>query len=382
MRIKPSSSSNDLNSTDFIVKATASPEITIQNTLRQRFIKLEEEITSASINEQQISQPKKLRIKSVLRTIAKFFYRLTLPLIRPIAWRGRQYLIKPILDDLAIKLAESQQNLLRTENNLYEKFWNALSQLNNTLEQQNNKIDLLQKEIRSLRTAENAYNHLLKMHTEPKNQIQAEKGVIVVGAGGHAKVVIEILTANGISVSYCIGSSKDPKTCCGVPVLVGDEQLSTLKQKGYSKIIIAIGDNLLRKKLADQVKLLGYELINAISSFAIVSDSITLGKGIAIMAGVIINAETKIGDLAIINTGSTIDHDCQIGEAAHIAPQCALTGNIQVGNFSFLGVGCKVIPGVKIGDKTIIGAGSLVLNDIPAGSKAYGVPTKIVETQT
>lgn len=205
-------------------------------------------------------------------------------------------------------------------------------------------------------------------------------GVIVVGSSGHARVCIELLRAMGFQVDYCVGAPDSLESCLGVPVLKGDEHLLRLRQEGYTKAFVAIGDNLRRQRLADGVISSGWQLVNAISPQACISPTAVLGKGIAIMAGVVINAQAVIEDLAIINTGATIDHDCRIGRAAHIAPQCGLAGNVTVGPRSFLGIGCKVIPEVTIGENVTVGAGGVVITDIPSGATAVGVPARVVKT--
>lgn len=198
----------------------------------------------------------------------------------------------------------------------------------------------------------------------------------MVGAGGHAKVCIELLQAMGETVAYCIAGDDAPATCLGVPVLAGDDQLARLRADGYGRAFIAIGANRVRARLGAAATGLGYELVNAVSPRAVVSPSARLGRGVAIMAGVVINADAAIGDLAIINTGATVDHDSVIGAAAHIAPQSALAGNVSVGDGSFLGVGSKVIPGMTIGAGATVGAGGVVIRDIAAGVTAVGVPAK------
>lgn len=203
--------------------------------------------------------------------------------------------------------------------------------------------------------------------------------IIVVGAGGHAKVCIELLRAMGERVAYCIGGEDSPKQCLGVPVLQGDENLETLSREGYARVFIAIGANKLRDRLATLALRHGYTLINAISPLATISPSATIGSGIAIMAGAVINAEASIGDLSIVNTGATIDHDCRIGRAVHIAPQSALAGNVVVGDHAFLGIGTKVIPEVVIGERAIIGAGGAVVSDIADGCTAVGVPARQIK---
>ena len=209
--------------------------------------------------------------------------------------------------------------------------------------------------------------------------VNPNSGVIVVGAGGHAKVCIEILRASGFYVDFCVGQDDSPETCLGIPVLKGNEHLASLAGRGYSWIFVAIGANRTRERLAAEALELGYELVNAISPHAVVSPSAKLGKGIAVMPGAVIQAEAAVEDLAIINTGSTVDHDCTIRKTAHLGPHCALAGNAVIGPRCLLGTGTTVIPGVVIGDDAVIGAGGVVISDIPAGSTAVGVPARIVK---
>ncbi len=206
-----------------------------------------------------------------------------------------------------------------------------------------------------------------------------KKEIVVVGAGGHAKVCIELLQAMGELVAYCVGGAESPESCVGVPVLKGDENLERLREEGYFRLFVAIGSNSLRERLATLAIEQGYQLVSAISPQSIISPSAQLGSGIAVMAGAIINADAAIGDLAIINTGATVDHDCQIGRAVHLAPQCALAGNVVVGRQSFLGVGCKVIPEVSLGECVVIGAGGVVISDINGGATAVGVPARVIK---
>lgn len=204
-----------------------------------------------------------------------------------------------------------------------------------------------------------------------------ERGVVVIGDSGHAKVCIELLQAMGHRVDWCVGVTR-AATCVGVPVLQGDDHLARLRREGYDQAFVAVGSNAGRRRLADLALGLGFRLVNAISPQSVVSPSATLGNGIAIMAGAVVNAEASIGDLAIVNTGASVDHDCRIGAAAHIAPQCGLAGNVSVGNFSFLGIGCKVIPDIRIGAHVVLGAGAVVVSDIPDHAKAKGVPARAV----
>ena len=202
--------------------------------------------------------------------------------------------------------------------------------------------------------------------------------IILVGAGGHAKVCIELFRAMNESIAFCVSESEGPDHCLGVPVLKGSDHLSKLYAKGYTKLFVAIGANSTRYRLSIAAIKQGYQLVNAISPQAIISPTVKLGVGVAVMAGVVINADAMIDDVTIINTGATIDHDCCIGKAVHIAPQCALAGNVNVGDHSFLGIGCNVIPGIEIGENVTVGAGSAVIANIASNMKVAGIPAKFI----
>ena len=201
-------------------------------------------------------------------------------------------------------------------------------------------------------------------------------GIIVIGARGHAKVVIEILRDMGERVDYCVGADDSPDVCLGVPVLKGDGNLKRLHSEGYRRAFVAVGANQIRQRLADTAERVGFDLVSAVHPRSLVSPSARLGAGVAVMAGVVINADSSIDDLVIVNTGASVDHDCRIGRAVHIAPHCALAGNVTVGAGSFLGVGCKVVPEVRIGQNVTVGAGGVVVSDIADGVTAMGIPAR------
>jgi UDP-perosamine 4-acetyltransferase len=202
--------------------------------------------------------------------------------------------------------------------------------------------------------------------------------VVIVGSGGHAKVVIELVRAEGkYQIKGCTAPGASGFVLGDVPILGTDSVLPALLVNGAKKAFVAIGDNHLRLRLLAQVLEMGFELINAVSPNAVVSPSATLGRGIAIMAGAIINASAEIGDGAIINTNAGVDHDCRIGNGAHIGPGSALAGNVEIGCECFLGAGTCVVPGVRIGSRAIVGAGSVVVRDIPDDVTAMGVPARI-----
>jgi len=188
------------------------------------------------------------------------------------------------------------------------------------------------------------------------------------GASGHAKVIIDILQAQGILVEGLIDDNHNINEICGLEVVHSSN--------GLSPIIICIGNNKIRKKIAGELSC-NYGV--AIHPSAVVSPSAIIGEGTVIMAGAIINAGARIGRHCIINTGSSIDHECVIEDFCHIAPHATLCGQVHVGEGSLIGVGASIIPCKHIGNWSTIGAGAAVVDDIPNGKTAIGVPAKIKE---
>jgi sugar O-acyltransferase (sialic acid O-acetyltransferase NeuD family) len=198
-------------------------------------------------------------------------------------------------------------------------------------------------------------------------------GIVVVGAGGHAKVILSAAMECGLRISFIIDDdeAKWGKEIFGIKV---KGPISAYKNSNYSAIV-AIGDNETRKKMVDN--LIHFEWITIIHPHAYVHKSAIIGKGTVIFAGAVIQPDVIIGTHCIINTGSTVDHDCRIGNFVHVAPGVNIAGGVTIGEGSFLGIGSKVIFGKRIGEWTVVGAGSVVAQDIPSKVLSLGVPAKI-----
>ncbi|MGE5605233.1 MAG: acetyltransferase [Bacteroidota bacterium] len=207
---------------------------------------------------------------------------------------------------------------------------------------------------------------------------------LILGSGGHAKVVIEIFQENAdINIVGLI--DKDPasigKQVLGVPVIGTDEELTRFYESGIHHAIVAVGgtgDNFLRFKLFDRLKEIGFQFVNAIHPRAIISKTAVLGSGDTVMAGSIINAGTVIGANAIINSGSIIEHDCRIGAHVHIAPRTAIAGGVTVGELTHVGMGAVVIQGRIIGNNVLIGAGAVIIKDVPDNAVVVGNPGRVI----
>ncbi|PIC75945.1 sugar acetyltransferase [Sporosarcina sp. P19] len=205
------------------------------------------------------------------------------------------------------------------------------------------------------------------------------KPIIIIGDGGHASVLLEILHAMERKV---IGytSPKERIELTHIRYLGTDEVINDLASDEV-ELVIGLGTinvTTHRKGLFEKFKNKGYAFTNVIHPSATLSPSVCLGEGTQIMAGAIVQTNVKLVDNIIINTGAIIDHDCNVKSHVHIAPGVTLSGNVYVGESCHIGVGATVIQGVAIGDNTLIGAGSVVITDIASNKKAYGVPAKEV----
>jgi len=194
--------------------------------------------------------------------------------------------------------------------------------------------------------------------------------LIVIGAGGHAKVVIATARAAGLHVAAIFDDRTDIDSLAGVPI-AGPVAASTGRTESA---VIAIGNNRVREQLASELDLRWRAIAHPA---AIIDPSAALGPGAVVFAGVVLQPDAAVGDHAIVNTGATIDHDCAIGNFAHVAPGVHLCGNVTVGRGALLGVGCCARPGATIGDYAIVGAGAAVVSDLPGGRTYVGVPAAL-----
>ena len=195
--------------------------------------------------------------------------------------------------------------------------------------------------------------------------------VLLQGGGGHAKVVLDLLLGEGIVVPALV-DAKFTGDMFGVPRM--KEYDPTFERDAF--VIVAIGDNAIRKRVAESTK---HTFTNAIHRSAVISSSVTMGLGNMILHGAIVQAQSTIGNHVIINTGAQVDHDCVVDDYAHIAPRVVLCGNVSVGEGTLIGAGATVIPGKKIGKWATIGAGAVVVKDIPDFAVAVGHPARIIK---
>lgn len=202
------------------------------------------------------------------------------------------------------------------------------------------------------------------------------KNVVIYGAGGHGKVVAEILVTSGHNVVAFIDDNAvlSGATILSRPVFAANEWL--VSHSG-AEIALGIGDNHARERAAERVKGRGCTLIGAIHPRAIISRAARIAHGAAIMPAAVLNPDCEIGEGAIINSAAVVEHDVVIGRFAHISPNSAIGGGARIGAFAQIGMGANVLPGKQVGASCMIGAGAVVVDDIAEGKIAYGVPARV-----
>ena len=211
------------------------------------------------------------------------------------------------------------------------------------------------------------------MHGE-KLKIMKYKEHFIFGAGGHGRVIAELLQFNNCKVEAFFDDSPKLNLMNSIPV-ISSNFLDSNQMK--LSIIIAIGDNLVRKNISKRLD--SNSFYSCFHIKAVISPSSKINIGTVVMLNAIINPNVEIGKHVIINTATIVEHDCVIEDYVHISPNATLLGNVFVGEGTQIGAGVIILPGVKVGKWCIIGAGSVVLNDVPDGSIMVGNPGKIIK---
>jgi sugar O-acyltransferase (sialic acid O-acetyltransferase NeuD family) len=205
---------------------------------------------------------------------------------------------------------------------------------------------------------------------------------VLIGAGGHAKVVIETLRAGDPSIDICLIEPRgagEGQTVLGAPVLGDDSHLPRLLQDGVRWFAVGRGcpgNSQPRAELFALGLALGFEPLTVQHPQALVSPSARLEAGCQVFAGAVIAADAQIGANAIINHRAVVDHDGRIGEHAHVATGAVLSGNVTVGKGAHVGAGAVVHQGLSIGPGAIVGIGAAVVHDVPPGAIVVGVPAR------
>lgn len=204
----------------------------------------------------------------------------------------------------------------------------------------------------------------------------SKSDILLIGGGGHCKVVIDVLRAGGVEPAGILDPHTKAVELLGVPILGGDDQAERLFQLGYCRALVAVGDNALRHRIGKRLTTLGFSFFTAIHPSAVVSPSAILGEGIVVMPNAVINAGARVGAFTIVNTAAIVEHDCIVGDASHNAPRSVLGGNVVLEDEVFFGIGAVARPLSRVGARTIVGAGAVVVGTIGPDLVVIGMPAR------
>ncbi len=210
------------------------------------------------------------------------------------------------------------------------------------------------------------------------------KSVLIIGAGGHAKVLVDSLRTKNISILGMLDVNPDliGKEVLGIRVLGSEDNILKNYSPADVDLVNGMGSTGIpdqRKKIFLKFKELGYCFLNITHLTAYVGDDVIFGQGAQLMAGSIIQPGGRMGENVILNTRAAIDHDCYIGDHVHLAPGVICCGGVTIGHETHIGSGAVILQGITIGDNCIIAAGAVVTRNVHAATKVAGVPAKIME---
>lgn len=206
--------------------------------------------------------------------------------------------------------------------------------------------------------------------------------IVIIGAGGHARVVYEVLRHDkNMEVAAFVDNAVrgSEEKIMGIPVVGDHSVLPKLVKKGIKGYIIAVGDNKIRMQHFNKLKNMGLEPINAIHPTAHIAYNAKIGRGVIIATGSTIATSVEIGNNVIVNTGAIIEHEDVLESHVHISPGTVLAGRVTVEEGAFIGAGVVVKEYITIGENATIGAGSVVLENIPDNVVAVGAPAKVIK---
>jgi len=204
-------------------------------------------------------------------------------------------------------------------------------------------------------------------------------GLLIIGAGGHGRVVADAAEASGQwdKIAFVDDKYPDVSSASQWSVIGRISDLESLKSE-WNQIVVAIGNNSLRVELLEQCKGTGFSVASVIHPSAVIAKDVSMGEGAVVFANTVVNTGVVLGRGVILNTAATVDHDCMLGEGVHLSPGVHLGGTVEIDSYTWLGVGASVVNNCNIGSGVTVGAGTVIIDDIDDQLTVVGMPAKPV----
>ena len=200
--------------------------------------------------------------------------------------------------------------------------------------------------------------------------------LIIIGAGGHGRVVVDAALAADMDVFAFVDSDPTVKEIKGIPIYDSLEMAIADNDYETPHFIVAIGDNEVRAKEYSHAMAAGLKPASVIHPSSVVSDTAYIAPGSFIAAQAVVNTDASVGENAIVNTAAIIEHDCVIGAHAFISPAAVLCGRSRIGAHSFVSANATLIPNAKVGEHVLIAAGAVVTKSFPDNQRLIGIPAR------
>jgi len=203
---------------------------------------------------------------------------------------------------------------------------------------------------------------------------------LLIGAGGHAKVLADIIhITHGLVLVAVLDDdpTKRGSKLGGVEIL-GHTELMRERPGGVEACVVGIGRNSIRARFFEEARTLGYALPAVVHPGSVIAADVVIPDGLCVMACAVVNPGVELGVDVVLNTHSSVDHDNRIGDHAHIHPGAVMAGGVEIGAYTYIGTNATVNPYLKVGARSMVGSGAVVTENIPDGVVAMGVPARIV----
>lgn len=204
---------------------------------------------------------------------------------------------------------------------------------------------------------------------------------LVFGAGGHGKVVADVVMAAGHDLVGFVDDdpNRHAPGLWGIPVFGWEDCRQRWTGPNRPTIALGIGADATREKIFQRIVAEGFHVLTAVHPSAVVSPRARIGAGVVLMALAAVNPDAEVGDGVILNTGCVVEHDCKVGRFTHISPNATLGGGVTIGDRTHIGLGASVLPYQVVGDDVRVGAGAVVHRPVASGLTVAGVPARILK---